>query len=688
MLKKLREKSISRSIISYVIPVVIALIIAISATGYLYSKSIILRQLDSEMYTKLSETVKTTEITLLRQKAITKSMAKTIEASFDALALEDYDQLLLHFIAMYPETAGMGIWFEPFTFPAMEKFAPYGFRDGDHIISDKNYTTGDINIWETEWYQVGTADKDGGWTKAYTDPVTGVPMVTISYPMYDKSGQLLGCVTADIDMSSIQNMISTLDIAYKGNAILVDEDGIYLGGVDESRLMHDNISNDSNDSFRKAYQEIFTQDTGKGNFSTDDGRYLFYYSNIPETNWTIGVNVAQSHLFKDLNQLLRLFLVIGIFSLIFVATLIFLFANKIGKTAQIYSTIAHTISTGDLTLHLTEKDLKRQDELGKIGHSLSEMQTKLIEVVSGFQTNANDIDTHAHTLSAFSEEMGSSSENIALAIGDVASGATDQFEKIRAIEEILHDFQKDMMAMGLSMNNIDSSASSIENMADNSSRDLNNMTLSFQNLEETVTTLIHKVNLVEVNINHVQQFTAVINNIANQTNLLALNAAIEAARAGESGRGFAVVSDEIRKLAEQSQKSSEEINQTIQNISADTNEMVLSTQQVNIEIISQKESIMSSTNAFKNIVRAVKEITPKIDATKTLSTKISKDTKTILDQINTISQISENVASSSEEITASSEEMTATAGEVSASATDLSNMTKEMRDNLKFFTLN
>lgn len=689
--KQIRQKSISRSIISYVLPVVIALIITISLTGYFYSKNIIMHQLDTEMSSKISEAVKTTEITLLRQKAIAKSMAKTIESNFENIPIEAYDQLLLSYIDMYPETTGMGIWFEPFMFSGMEKFAPYGFRDGDNIVSDKNYTTGDIDIWKTEWYEVGTADEDGGWTKAYADPVTGVPMVTISYPMYTISGELLGCVTADIDMSSIQNMISDLDIAYDGDAILVDEDGIYLGGVQESMLMNANISNDNNVSFREAYQEIFIKDEGKGNFKADDGNYLFYYSNIPETNWKIGVNVAQSLLFKDLDRLLILFSIVGVISLVIVTALISLFANKIGKTARIYSNIAHSISTGNLTIQLTEKDLKREDELGSIGHSLSNMQTKLIDVVSGFQTNANYIDTQANTLSEFSEEISLSSESVATAIEDVASGSAEQFQKLREIEEILYDLEVDMksmdLSMGLSMNDMDSSANSIGNMADTSSREMDNMNISFQNLEKTVTNLIDKVKLVEINIKHVQKFTKIINEISDQTNLLALNAAIEAARAGESGRGFAVVAEEIRKLAEQSQKSSEEINQIIKNVSSDTNEMVVSTQEVNLEIISQRESIVSSMDSFENIISAVEKISPTIEKTKALSDKISKNTNTILNQINEVSEISEKVARSSGEIAASAEEMSASTEEVSSSAVDLSEMTKKMRTNLEFFKL-
>ena len=639
------------------------------------------------MNTKLSETVKTIEGTLLKQKAVAKSMAKTIEATFENLDRTDYDKLLMHYIAMHPETTGMGIWFEPYTFPEMEKFAPYGFRDGDKIISDTDYTTGDINIWETEWYQVGTADADGGWTKAYADPVTGTPMVTISYPMYYKSGKLIGCVTADIDMSSIQTLISTLNISHNGSAILVDQEGFFLGGVDESQLMVDKVSDNSNTSFAQAYAEVFTNDTGKGTFKADAGHYLFYYASIPETNWVTGINVNEAYLFKDLNQLLIIFVVVGVISLLVVATIILLFANKLGRTARKYSEVAYSVATGDLTLRLTDKELERRDELGDIGHSLNDMQEKLQAVACGFQDNANNIDAHARTLSDYSEEMSSSSENVALAISEVASGATEQFQKLKGVEGILSSFQDDIASMGRSMDDINTSADSIGSMADASSQEMNNMTRSFENLEKTFNHLIERVKLVEVNINHVNEITSVINSIADQTNLLALNAAIEAARAGEAGRGFAVVSEEIRNLAEESQKSSEEINSIIRNISGDTQDMVVSTEQVNLEITSQRQNIESSTNAFKNIIGAVATISPKIELTKTLSDKINQDKDMILSELTGISQISESVAASSEEIAASSEEMTASTMKVASSSVDLSDMTQAMRGNLEFFKL-
>ena len=137
---------------------------------------------------------------------------------------------------------------------------------------------------------------------------------------------------------------------------------------------------------------------------------------------------------------LIIFVLVGTVSLLTVTVMTFLFANSLGKTARKYSDLAHSVSIGDLTLRLEDKDLTRQDELGTIGHSLCGMQEKLNNVVSGFQSNATEIGSHAHTLSAFSEEMSVSSESVAIAISDVASGATDQFQKLRAIEDILERF--------------------------------------------------------------------------------------------------------------------------------------------------------------------------------------------------------------------------------------------------------
>jgi len=636
---------------------------------------------------KIQETVQSIDNVLSTQKAVAKSMAKTVEANLDEFDEENYNTLLENFLPMYDDTFGMGIWFEPYTVEDIEQFAPFAFKEGDNVILDDTYTTGDLNIWTTEWYEVGE-QPDGGWTESYFDPSTNVAMVTASYPFYESNGQLAGVVTVDIDISSIQTMIANLEIDYEGTAMLLEDNGVYLGGLDDvEQLTRENIQDSSNASLVSAAENMLESEEGQSEYSEGNEATLFYYSTIPETGWKVGISVKESNLYASLNGLMYMFIFTGFVSLIVVATLIIIFSTRIGKTAKRYSDVAEAVADGDLINTFEEKELQRKDELGDIGRSLFSMQNNLIDVVKNFQFNAGNIDDSAQTLSSFSQQMSATSENVAAAITDVAESTSDQYETLKSVNAMIQRFGTDLDYMNQSITEVDGTSTSIMTVASESSEVMSRMSTSFETLTVTFSRLIERVKSVEVNISQVNEMTDLINEIADQTNLLALNAAIEAARAGEAGKGFAVVADEIRKLAEQSRKSSESINEIIKGVSTDAKGMVGSTDEVNNELLSQRGHLNDTMGAFNNIIEAVESMRPKVKTSKDTSEKIKTDKDLVLKEVEKAGEISENVAASAQEISASAEEMASSTEEVAASATSLENMTNGMKERIKFFNI-
>ncbi|UJW56921.1 methyl-accepting chemotaxis protein [Bacillus sp. A116_S68] len=686
MLKKITSKTIAKSIISFIIPVILVVLLVISFIGYFFSKTIIETQLDNQMDTKIQETVQSIDNVLTTQKAVVKSMAKTVEANLDQFNEADYKALLEGYLPMYDETFGMGIWFEPYTVEEIEQFAPFAFKEGDSIILDDTYTTGDLNIWTTEWYEVGK-QPDGGWTESYFDPSTDVAMVTAAYPFYESNGQLAGVVTVDIDISSIQTMIANLEIDYDGVAMLLEDNGVYLGGVDEELLTVANIQENSNTSLVTAAENMLGSDTGKSEYNEGNETSLFYYSTIPKTDWKVGISVKESMLYASLNRLMYMFVITSVVSLIVVTVLIVIFSTRMGKTAKRYSDVAEAVADGDLINTFEEKELQRKDELGDIGRSLFTMQDNLIDVVKNFQSDAANIDDNAQTLSSFSQQMSATSENVAAAITDVAESTTDQYEALKNVDTMIQQFGTDLDFMNQSITEVDGTSTSIMTVASESSEVMSNMTSSFEALTGTFSTLIERVKSVEVNISQVNEMTDLINAIADQTNLLALNAAIEAARAGEAGKGFAVVADEIRKLAEQSRESSETINEIIKGVASEAGAMVGSTDEVNNELLSQRGHLDDTMGAFNNIIEAVESMRPKVETTKGTSEKIKADKELVLKEVEKAGEIAENVAASAQEISASAEEMASSTEEVAASATSLGNMTNGMKERIKFFNI-
>jgi len=683
---KHRKKSIARSLITFIIPVVTIALVAISTIGYTFSKNIISDQLDYAMNTKLRETVQEINTILEKENGTAQSLAKTIEVSSNLLTEKNYSDLLQNYIPMHEETVGMGVWFEPSAYKGKEKYAPFAYKDGNKVVLDNSYTTGDLDIWKTEWYKVGSQPK-GGWTKAYADPSTNIAMVTTAYPFYKPNGELMGVTTADVDISSIQHLITNTKIDFEGKALLVQDDGTFLGGVEEKNLIKKNILKDENSSLVKAAKDMLAAKAGKSEYIVGKEKYSFYFSTIPHTNWKVGISVSETNLYHSLNNLLYIFVLSGLVFITIVTIMIVVFSNRMGKTAKKYSGIAELVAEGELVTEFEEKDLIRNDELGDIGRSLYSMQNNLTDVIQNFQTNTLNIDDHAQNLSSFSQQMNHTSENVAIAISTIAEGAAEQFEKLRNANEKINQFGKDLDFMNESINGVDHSANSILIMANTSSQEMNRMTKSFETLNETFRTLIERVKSVEVNIRNVNEMTEIINSISNQTNLLALNASIEAARAGESGKGFAVVANEIRNLAEKSRESSKKIDAIIIGVAQDTGKMVESTEDVNKELQLQKEQLDTTINLFEEIIKAVESISPKIKGTKESSAKIQKEKDLILEILEKAGTIAEDVAASAEEISASAEEMSASTEEVSNSAVNLGEMTNEMKNKISFFKM-
>jgi len=218
-----------------------------------------------------------------------------------------------------------------------------------------------------------------------------------------------------------------------------------------------------------------------------------------------------------------------------------------------------------------------------------------------------------------------------------------------------------------------------------SNKDMENVVFSITSFNDKFKNFTKSIGEMDVDIKTVNEITDLINSIAEQTNLLALNAAIEAARAGESGRGFAVVADEIRKLAERSKESSENIYRIINKLLNNTKVIVNETDTMNKELVNQRENVENSMKSFNEISIAVSDIAPRISEINTAFEDINNNKEEIVNTIEELSSISEEISASSEEISASSEELNNSSSEVATSAQVLTEKATDMMGQINKF---
>ncbi|MER2262453.1 MAG: methyl-accepting chemotaxis protein [Psychrobacillus sp.] len=346
---------------------------------------------------------------------------------------------------------------------------------------------------------------------------------------------------------------------------------------------------------------------------------------------------------------------------------------------------AEIIATGDLS----GEDLKysSNDEIGKLATATNQMKNNLQTLLKRIHENSEHLSAAAEELSASTEEVTASTNEMAHRANDTleasSSAAQSANESSRAMEETatgvqriaestqhLYDNSNQTYQTALAGGKIIQQASEQMNTINHSSEMMNNLVqkLSKQTLE-------------------IENITNVITNITEQTNLLALNAAIEAARAGEHGKGFAVVADEVRKLAEESRQSANQIVDLIKDIKLDTGNVEKAAEESVESVTVGVKIIGDAGHAFQEIVTAVEQMNVQIEEISATSEEISASAEQVSASAMEIANGATNASSNVEGIAAVIEEQTATMEQVSGVAVELSQNAQDLQEEINKFKL-
>lgn len=333
--------------------------------------------------------------------------------------------------------------------------------------------------------------------------------------------------------------------------------------------------------------------------------------------------------------------------------LIYFFIRSFTKRIHSLRDGIAALEKGDYTQRIT---VKGKDEIAELSQSFNQMAHSTQALLNQVLISTRNVTKSANEVLAQTETYTQQTEEISRAIEEIASGATNQASsaeenarQITELAEMVKQLQEDSQGAA-------TFADQTESLSSEGSQKL----ISLSNLSTEVTNKnqlsVETIQQLSKKSNQVGEITKIITELSQQTNLLALNAAIEAARAGEHGRGFAVVADEVRKLAEESGKSASNIEEIISDIQREILKTIESMDEMKKIVDKQNVAVDETKVSFEGITKAVEETTDRIQRISGFIQQVNEKKDGMLTSIENMSAVSEETAASAEEVSATTDE--------------------------------
>lgn len=483
---------------------------------------------------------------------------------------------------------------------------------------------------------------------------------------------------------------SGVDMGSKGYFFILDKEGTGVGHpMFEGKNLFDSQAPDGMYTTRETIKKA---ENGGGFLEFDFAvpgtenqvsPKIVYTELDPNWGWVVNAGAYLMDFNSGANSVLKMLAIVLVIALGLGTALIIWFARHLSNPLHRLTKHVGEVAEGDF--RNTEIIVQNHDEIGELAMSISKMTTNLRTMIDKVSNASMQVAATSEELSASSEQTSLAVEQVAVSIQEVAHGSESQVAETLKANELVAHISKEVSVLNDHVRHVTSAAENTSRLANDGVGVVEEAIERIHLIQEETALTATVVNELGNKSTEIGEMVSMITNVAEQTNLLALNAAIEAARAGEHGKGFAVVADEVRKLAEQSAQAASKVNHLIMEIREEIEESVDAINKGNLSVEEGIRLVNEAGTSFRIIASAVNGVTKDITEVADGVQQITINTNSIVETIDLTTEIAEQSADHTQTIAAAAEQQTASIEEIAAGSDTLARMAEDLQTAVRTF---